>query len=414
MWRSPPPLMEDSPLPAPRPSTRAIHGDQQTKPRVGKSVLQFRELGKVKTEMEQLKIAKPTFVIQPRLEKKQEEEEEEELEECFFDALNNLGLSSPAPPSPRPSVTAALPPPTAGLPSSQDFPSSPGLPSSTNSLKAHLPSFPTSSPELPSSSDLPFSPTSSPTFSQDLSSSPVAAASPPPPQAPESSHSPRESDLRILPTAKPSLGCMPLPPRPALPKALLDSTSSPCKTPSTPRRHKLLPMKILSNMLDTAVDSDSTVDLDTPTKAVTFTEVHRSDPSRQQINPRSVNKAPASVPNASSYDMTPARHELPPAPLADQNNYGLEDLQSDEDTDDEENPRKEIPRWAEGSDLRTALLKQTYMCPDLDKLFDVIVNPNLADMFSIKRKRFDKRTSSADWDSTPGSFMLKRTLSQSM
>ena len=90
------------------------------------------------------------------------------------------------------------------------------------------------------------------------------------------------------------------------------------------------------------------------------------------------------------------------------NGPGLEDLQSDEDTDDEENPRKEIPRWAEGSDLRTALLKQTYMCPDLDQLFDVIVNPNLGNMFSTIRKRFDKRTSSAVWDSTPGSFMHKR------
>ena len=138
----------------------------------------------MKTEMEQLKIAKPTFIIQPRLEKKQEEEEGEELEECFFDAVNNLGLSSPAPPAPRPSATAALPPLTAGLPSSQDFPSSPGLPSSPKFLKGHLPSFPTSSPELPSSPDLPFSPTSSPTFSQDLSSSPAAAASPPPPHPP--------------------------------------------------------------------------------------------------------------------------------------------------------------------------------------------------------------------------------------
>ena len=33
-------------------------------------------------------------------------------------------------------------------------------------------------------------------------------------------------------------------------------------------------------------------------------------------------QAPAPVPDANSYDMTPARHELPPAPLADQNNYG--------------------------------------------------------------------------------------------
>merc|ERR1712142_1396573 len=30
----------------------------------------------------------------------------------------------------------------------------------------------------------------------------------------------------------------------------------------------------------------------------------------------------------SSYDMTPARHELPPEPSQDENNYGLEDLRS--------------------------------------------------------------------------------------
>merc|ERR1719318_1530149 len=38
---------------------------------------------------------------------------------------------------------------------------------------------------------------------------------------------------------------------------------------------------------------------------------------------------------ASSYDMTPARHELPPEPSQDEENYGLDDLNSEEDTDDE-------------------------------------------------------------------------------
>merc|ERR1712203_1096803 len=76
-----------------------------------------------------------------------------------------------------------------------------------------------------------------------------------------------------------------------------------------------------------------------------------------------------------SYDMTPARHELPPDPLADENNYGLEDLDSDAGTDDEDCPRKQVPKWAEGTNLRTALLKQCYMPPDLDQIFATVEMP---------------------------------------
>ena len=47
----------------------------------------------------------------------------------------------------------------------------------------------------------------------------------------------------------------------------------------------------------------------------------------------------------------------------------MEDLNSDTDTDDEDNPKKEIPKWAEGATLRTALLKQTYMGPNPDEIF---------------------------------------------
>lgn len=49
-----------------------------------------------------------------------------------------------------------------------------------------------------------------------------------------------------------------------------------------------------------------------------------------------------------SYDITPARHELPPEPLKHQDNYDIGDLKSDDDTDDEDNPRKIIPKWASG------------------------------------------------------------------
>merc|ERR1712059_92183 len=37
-----------------------------------------------------------------------------------------------------------------------------------------------------------------------------------------------------------------------------------------------------------------------------------------------------------TYDMTPARHELPPEPLLNEDDYGLDDLHSDQDTDDDE------------------------------------------------------------------------------
>eukprot|EP00092_Neocalanus_flemingeri_P024242 GFUD01026291.1.p1 GENE.GFUD01026291.1~~GFUD01026291.1.p1 ORF type:complete len:926 (-),score=242.61 GFUD01026291.1:6-2783(-) len=106
----------------------------------------------------------------------------------------------------------------------------------------------------------------------------------------------------------------------------------------------------------------------------------------------------------SSYDMTPARHELPPEPSKDEDNYGLDDLNSGEDTDDEECPRKVVPKRAEGTQLRTALLKQCYMGPDLDLIFANVEMPDLGTMFEQQRKRFYKRTSSAVWGTPPESF----------
>merc|ERR1719319_334483 len=110
----------------------------------------------------------------------------------------------------------------------------------------------------------------------------------------------------------------------------------------------------------------------------------------------------------SSYDMTPSRHggDLPPQPLENAGDYGIDDLESEGSTDNEDAPRKEVPKWAEGALLRTALLKQCYMCPDLDALFDTIDMPDLSTMFEHQRKRFYKRTSSAQWETPPTSFKL--------
>ena len=83
---------------------------------------------------------------------------------------------------------------------------------------------------------------------------------------------------------------------------------------------------------------------------------------------------------------------------------GLDDLRSDEDTDDEDCPRKEIPQWADGTLLRTALMKQCYMGPNLDQIFLMPDMPDLSAIFRYQGKRFFKRTSSAVWDKPPESF----------
>ena len=88
----------------------------------------------------------------------------------------------------------------------------------------------------------------------------------------------------------------------------------------------------------------------------------------------------------------------------------MDDLRSGSETDDEDNPKKQIPMWAEGKQLRIALLKQFFMGPNVDKIFSSrIEDPDLSLIFNQQKKRyFKKRTSSACWDSAPQSFNFKR------
>ncbi|NXE16059.1 INCE protein, partial [Lophotis ruficrista] len=90
----------------------------------------------------------------------------------------------------------------------------------------------------------------------------------------------------------------------------------------------------------------------------------------------------------------------PRPPKASENNYGM-DLNSDDSTDDENEPRKPVPAWADGSQLNQAVVHQYYHPVNADQLFGLIPSPKLEDIFGKSKPRYFKRTSSAVWHSPP-------------
>ncbi|NWW80426.1 INCE protein, partial [Climacteris rufus] len=88
------------------------------------------------------------------------------------------------------------------------------------------------------------------------------------------------------------------------------------------------------------------------------------------------------------------------SPPGGTNDYGL-DLNSDDSTDDESDPRKPVPAWADGAQLHQAILHQYYHPVDLDALFGAIPSPKLEHIFYKSKPRYFKRTSSAVWHSPP-------------
>jgi inner centromere protein len=135
-----------------------------------------------------------------------------------------------------------------------------------------------------------------------------------------------------------------------------------------------------------------------------------SHPLNQNSTFTKENSARVANTTVTSYDITPARHELPPEELIDEDNYDIGDLRSDEDTDDEDNPRKIIPKWAQSSQFKTAIMKQAFRPPDLDSIFFVMeTSVELAEIFPIEKRRFKQRTSSAVWLKAPTTHNLDYT-----
>ena len=87
----------------------------------------------------------------------------------------------------------------------------------------------------------------------------------------------------------------------------------------------------------------------------------------------------------------------------DDRDYGLEDLHSDDSTDEEDNPRKPIPPWAQENNLIPIIERQEERPLNASMVvFSRETDPvNLGRIFKHKKHRFFKRTSSAQWSSPP-------------
>ena len=106
---------------------------------------------------------------------------------------------------------------------------------------------------------------------------------------------------------------------------------------------------------------------------------------------------PKVPPNPISYEMTPDV-------LGNVDTYSIDDLNSSDDTDCEDDPAKPIPSWAQSANLNANIKKQELARWDINAIFppnQLLLPPNLTDIFKRKRPRYHYRTSSANWNTPP-------------
>ncbi len=87
----------------------------------------------------------------------------------------------------------------------------------------------------------------------------------------------------------------------------------------------------------------------------------------------------------------------------DRENYGVDDLRSADETDDEDVPRKPIPEWAQDHNLSKCTAQQSRGMINFTRMFRSAANENvnLDQVFKEKKRIFYQRSSSADWKSPP-------------
>lgn len=101
-----------------------------------------------------------------------------------------------------------------------------------------------------------------------------------------------------------------------------------------------------------------------------------------------------------SYDLTPKGGNKPVVINPNPEDYGM-DQNSDDSTDDESAPRKPIPSWAQGQQLKQKNMQQYYNPVDAHAYFGDSEPPKLENIFCKNKPRYFKRTSSAVWHSPP-------------
>ena len=99
-------------------------------------------------------------------------------------------------------------------------------------------------------------------------------------------------------------------------------------------------------------------------------------------------------------------HRTPPKALGikpNKEDYDINELRSEDETDDEEQPNKPIPMWAKDVIILESSLKQAHSYVHFTNLFKAATTAeiNLEQIFKTKKQKYCQRSSSAIWKSPP-------------
>jgi len=132
----------------------------------------------------------------------------------------------------------------------------------------------------------------------------------------------------------------------------------------------------------------------------TSTALKYGTPKKKQIcteTPKSKVKFQEEV--SMLYPETLKQHEMSPMDTYELSDN--DDSSSDESdySSDDSRPRKKVPSWGQGENLRAALRKQITGPNKLDpdRIFGEVTTCNLEEIFNMKKSRYKKRASSGNW-----------------